>query len=135
MVSTSARRTGDQGEEAAARLLRSRGLRILDRNWRAGPLELDMVCADGDTLVFVEVKTRAANGMTSPADGITARKRRLLFQAARAWLGAHAAWDRPCRFDVVCVIRDGALFTPEHCPHAFDISEFVDCRHTAWQPW
>lgn len=132
---TAARHTGDRGEEAAARLLTRQGLRILDRNWRSGSLELDLVCADGDTVVFVEVKTRAADGLAAPADAMTPHKRRTFFRAARAWLAARNAWDRPCRFDVVQVTHDGVHFIPEHCPDAFDISELVDCRHTAWQPW
>lgn len=49
---------GRAGEDAAATLLHSHGMCILARNWRSGPLELDLVCREGDTLVFVEVKTR-----------------------------------------------------------------------------
>ena len=51
-------RLGHAGEEAAATLLLRAGFRLLDRNWRQGRLELDMVCRDGAELVFVEVKTR-----------------------------------------------------------------------------
>jgi len=59
--------TGEQGEEAAAQALRGKGWQILDRNWRSGHLELDLVCREEGWLVFVEVKTRSRGGRQSPA--------------------------------------------------------------------
>jgi Predicted endonuclease distantly related to archaeal Holliday junction resolvase len=56
--------------------LEAKGLRVLERNVVLGRLELDLVCEDGDTLVFVEVKTRAEGSLATPADGLTAQKRR-----------------------------------------------------------
>lgn len=130
-----AQEIGRRGEDAAAHLLERRGLRILARNWRAGQLELDLVCRDGNTLVFVEVKTRLADGLSSPAEAMTMRKRRAWYRAAQAWLAAHGAWDGPCRFDVVCVTRRGSLVTPEHYPHAFDLTELVGRRYATGQYW
>lgn len=126
---------GRAGEDAAAELLRKKGLKILERNWRKGRLELDIVCADGTTLVFVEVKTRQAEGMSDPADALTPAKRRVLTRAAQAWLAAHNAWRRPCRFDVVCVRKRGLALSAEHYRHAFDFSPTLGGGHTAWQPW
>jgi putative endonuclease len=126
---------GRAGEAVAAALLRSKGLEILARNWRHGRFELDLVCADGETLVFVEVKTRQAEGLAEPADALTTAKRRALAKAAQAWLSAHAAWQRPCRFDVVCVLKRGLTFNAEHYCHAFDFSPALGSGHTAWQPW
>ena len=126
---------GRAGEDAAAALLRKKGLKILDRNWRRGRLELDIVCADGETIVFVEVKTRQARGMSDPADALTPAKRRLVIKAAQAWLAAHNAWRRPCRFDVVCVRKDGLTLSAEHYRHAFDFSSALGGGHAAWQPW
>lgn len=96
-------RTGSEGEDAAARAVRARGWKILDRNWRAGHLELDIVCEDGEELIFLEVKTRAENSLSSPLEALTREKRRRLIRAAQAWLSAHDAWERPCRFDLACV--------------------------------
>jgi ribonuclease HII len=127
--------SGMAGEDAAAELLRKKGMQILDRNWRKGRLELDIVCLDGDTLVFVEVKTRNAQGMSEPADALTPAKRRVLVRAAQAWLGAHNAWRRPCRFDVVCVLKNDFDFSAEHYSDAFDFSPTLGGSHTAWQPW
>ena len=106
-------RTGREGEDAAARAAQARGWKILDRNWRAGHLELDMVCEDGDELVFLEVKTRSENSLSSPLEALTREKRRRLIRAAQAWLSAHDAWERPCRFDLACVTA-GKSGTTEH---------------------
>lgn len=128
-------RLGHAGEDVAAAVLQKVGFRLLDRNWRKGRLEIDLVCADGDTVVFVEVKTRQAQGMSDPADAVTPEKQRRLARAAQGWLAAHDAWRRPCRFDVVCVLRNGDTFSAEHYRHAFDFSSSLGGGHTAWQPW
>lgn len=72
---------GRAGEEAAATLLHARGMRILARNWRSGPLELDLVCREGDTLVFVEVKTRGPGSLGSALEAVGPRKRQSLIRA------------------------------------------------------
>ena len=99
-------RTGREGEDAAARAAQARGWKILDRNWRSGHLELDIVCEDGEELVFLEVKTRAENSLVSALETLTWKKRRRLIRAAQAWLSAHDAWERPCRFDLACVTTE-----------------------------
>ena len=126
---------GRAGEEAAAALLQRAGFTLLDRNWRQGRLELDMVCRDGEELVFVEVKTRRSAGYGGPAGAVTPAKQRVLTRAAQAWLAAHDAWQNPCRFDVVCLLRHGDTFSAEHYPHAFDFSPALDRGHASWQPW
>ena len=127
-------RLGQAGEDAAATLLLRAGFTLLDRNWRQGRMELDLVCRDGDELVFVEVKTRRSGGHGGPAAAITPAKQRILTHAARAWLAAHDAWQNPCRFDVVCLLRHGDTFSAEHYPHAFDFSPALDSSHASWQP-
>lgn len=132
-------RLGREGEEAAARHLEKKGLVLLDRNWRQGRLELDLVCREGDTLVFVEVKSRRHDALARPDEALTPRKRRTLVRAARAWLAAREAWSRPCRFDVVTVLADDSVILHlEHIPHAFDLDDAgaaVDRGHAPWQPW
>ena len=132
---TAKQKLGDRGEEAAARLLVSKQYKILDRNWRRGRLELDLVCEDGDEIVFVEVKTRTAGTLSSPADGMSPGKRRSLTKAARCWLAAHKAWDRACRFDVVCVTNAGQELLLEHHTNAFGLAEPPARGSAAWQPW
>lgn len=126
---------GRRGEEAARRLLRRSGMDVLDTNWRSGRLELDIVCREGDTVVFVEVKTRSRAEHGGPAAALTPAKRRALCRAATAWLAAHDAWSSPCRFDVVCVLCEGDTLHPEHCRNAFEYEPPVDSGHAPWQPW
>lgn len=133
-MSISRQKLGARGEEAAARLLLSKRYAILARNWRAGRLELDLVCADGRDLVFVEVKTRTEGTLTQPADGMTHRKKRNLVKAARVWLSAHGARERACRFDVVCVTDCGQGLKLEHHQNAFSLSDLVDSGNAVGQP-
>ena len=128
-------RLGAQGEDAALALLLRNGFTLLDRNWRSGRLELDLVCREGGTVVFVEVKTRSSAEYGGPAAALTPAKRRALCRAAGAWLAAHDAWGSPCRFDVVCVLRRGDVLYPEHYRHAFSCEPSMDSGHAAWQPW
>lgn len=123
---------GRAGEDAAEALLRRDGWRVLARNWRQGRHELDLVCEDGDDLVFVEVRTRAENGLVSPAESVTPAKRRNLVRAARAYLAAHKAWDRGCRFDVVCVTA-GTTIRTEHIRDAFELDQTLDRGHAPRQ--
>ncbi len=119
---TPARHRGDLGEDAAARYLKNRGLRVLERNWRYRQWELDLICRDGDTLVFVEVKTRRAGTMGIPADGLDFRKQKRLIKAAIQDLTKNYRWDEPCRFDLAAVIDTGSSMEVEHIENAFDLT-------------
>ena len=78
--------SGRQGEEAAAEFLRRHGWTIVERNWRNGRDELDIVGRDGPVLVFCEVRTRAAQAVVPGYFSVTARKKRAVARAARAYL-------------------------------------------------
>ena len=125
---------GQAGEDAAEDFLKRAGFTVLERNWRQGRFELDLVCRDGSVLVFVEVRTRTAGGMVSPLESLNEAKCRHWVEASRRYLFAHQAWTLPCRFDFVCALRTDTTFELEHYRHV-DLSRFVGCRHTAWQPW
>lgn len=94
--------TGRRGEELAAAWLRHAGYEICDRNWRSGRYELDIVARRFDELHFVEVKTRRADGLTSPEEALTPAKQRAFVRAAAAYLAAHGSDAEP-RFDLVAV--------------------------------
>ena len=111
---------GRFGEELAARHLDGAGLRIVDRNWRCAEGEIDIVAADGDTLVFCEVKTRSGTGFGDPAEAITAAKSARLRRLGLRWLAAHGLGWRELRFDVVTVLRrNGADPVVRHLKDAF----------------
>ena len=97
---------GRRGEDAAARHLRQRGWKVLHRNFRAPEGgEVDLVCRDGDTLVFAEVKTRARSSeLSRPADNVTPEKERLVARGALAWLRLLGDPDIEFRFDIIEVI-------------------------------
>lgn len=99
---------GAAGEEAAARHLAAHGLRPLARNFRVKGGEIDLICRDGATVVFVEVRHRTASAdFYDAAASIGPVKRRRLILAARHWLARHG--ETPCRFD--CVLLDGTRLT------------------------
>jgi putative endonuclease len=96
---------GESGELLAADFLRrERGFAVVVRNWRSPRdrrAELDLVCRDGEVLVFVEVKTRAVGARVPGFYAIDRRKKRALRRACRAYLAQLAVRPRTCRFDVV----------------------------------
>ena len=96
---------GRFGEELAARHLEAAGLEILDRNWRCGEGEIDIVAADGPTLVVCEVKTRSGTAFGDPAEAVVGTKAARLRRLALRWLAAQGVGWRDLRFDVVTVVR------------------------------
>jgi putative endonuclease len=126
---------GRRGEEAAERFLSGLGYEVLDRNWRCRWGELDLVCTKGRTVVFVEVKTRKCEGLTSPAEALTPDKRARIAAAARAYLSARKLWERPCRFDLILAVGGDERLELEHVTDAFDLSATLGGGHSAWQPW
>jgi putative endonuclease len=91
---------GARVEQQARALLERAGLEFVGRNYRCARGEIDLVMADGDTLVFVEVRFRASRAFGGAAESIDARKRARIVAAAQHYLLTHRA-ERPCRFDVV----------------------------------
>ena len=98
---------GRKGEEAAARYLVRRGCDIVERNWTCIAGEADIIALDGDTIVFVEVKTRtsAANGL--PGEAVTKEKRARYEKIACLYLEHSEVTDVPVRFDVVALTLIG----------------------------
>ncbi|MDI6747953.1 MAG: YraN family protein [Rhodocyclaceae bacterium] len=94
---------GAAAETAAAQYLAARGLTLITRNFRVKGGEIDIVCRDATTTVFVEVRRRASADFGGAAASITPTKQRRLILAARHWLAQHG--DSACRFD--CVLFDG----------------------------
>lgn len=96
---------GKWGEHKAEEFLRTRGYRIVERNWRYGHRDIDIVAAKDDVLVIVEVKTRRNNLFTEPEDAVDWQKIRSLSVAANAFVKRYRI-DMEVRFDVITVIGD-----------------------------
>jgi len=95
---------GARGERVAVRFLRRRGYHILKTNYRCPAGEIDIIAAEGDTLVFVEVKTRRSDETTHPENSVTLSKQRKVTQAARYFVAQMAAEHIPARFDVISIV-------------------------------
>ncbi len=94
---------GEQGERLAAKHLKRHGFRILERNVRLGPNEVDLIAREGDTVVFVEVKTRRACDPVPPEANVGPEKQRRLRRAARIYISRHDDGETYYRFDIVSV--------------------------------
>ena len=97
------RRLGAFGERLAAAHLVAKGYHIQARNYRCREGEIDIVAQDGETLVFVEVRTRRGDALGGPAESVTARKEARLVAAATAYVQALAEPPADQRIDVVAV--------------------------------
>jgi putative endonuclease len=99
---------GQRAEDLATEFLRRAKMRILERNWRPArnpSLELDIVAQDGDTLVFAEVKSRALKPCSAftALDNFSFAKQKRLRKAVAMYLAQTASWQKPCRFDLICI--------------------------------
>jgi len=99
--------TGKQGETLAADYLEKKGFIILDRNYRFGPNEIDLICLDGNELVFVEVKTRTKHSREQdtvfPENAVTKAKQQSCFKVADAYIYERKMLTVPVRFDVISI--------------------------------
>lgn len=116
-------RVGQTGEDLAAKYLRREGLKVLYRNFRAPKGgEVDIVCRDGDTLVFAEVKTRTSSDYGNPGRAVNRKKQTLITKGAMAWLRALNFPEVIFRFDVVEVILEpGKPPNIEHLRNVFEM--------------
>ena len=109
---------GKIGEEYAVNYLVNKGYQILERNWRSGHKEIDIVAMDGDTLVAIEVKTRKSNTFGEPDIAVGVMKQRMLTWAADAYVRDHNL-DVDVRFDIIDIIFTDKESHIEHIEDAF----------------
>ncbi len=113
-------RAGRLGEKAAKKHLRRSGLKFLTANFRTKRGEIDLVCRDGDCLVFVEVKTRSSEDWVRPAAAVDRERRQRLTRAALDYLRLLRKPPLKVRFDIVEVLlNDGAVGEIRHLPNSF----------------
>lgn len=123
MITTTTKAIGDIGEDAAAEYLKKNRYRILERHYRSGRCEIDLIAEGDDHTVFVEVKARTAGDANEsrfgrPARAVDAEKQKNLLTAAYAWLRAHPGHKAP-RMDVIEVYlqKKGDTVVPGQIVH------------------
>jgi putative endonuclease len=113
---------GKSGEDLACRELERRGYAIIARRYRRRGGELDIVARDGQTTVFVEVKTRHGHRFGEAVEAVHGLKRRRMVHLALDYVMRHRLADSPCRFDVVSIHVDEGRPVVEVFQNAFDVS-------------
>lgn len=114
--------TGKWGEELAADYLLDKGYDIVERDWRIGHRDIDIIARtpDGHDLVFVEVKTRSNDVITKPEEAIDIKKIRNIGIAANAYIKQNNATDNT-HFDIICIVgKDKDSARLEHIRDAFN---------------
>lgn len=109
---------GIEGEELAKRHLQFNGYRILERNWRFGKYEIDIIASKDNTIVIVEVKTRKTDTFGEPEIFVTKQKQKFLVAAANEYIVSNNI-EMETRFDIIAIIRDNNSSTVKHLEGAF----------------
>jgi len=110
---------GIWGEQCAEDYLRRKGYVILERDWKSGHRDLDIIALDGSTMVFVEVKARRNRMFADPEMAVDYKKINNLKKAANHYLN-YRHFDGEFRFDILTIIgNDGHLEELEHIEDAF----------------
>lgn len=107
------------GEEFASSYLKDNGYEILERNWKFGREEIDIIAKKNDTLVIAEVKTRTGNFFGEPEEFVNRQKQRLLIKAANAYVERKNI-DMEVRFDIISIIVSGSKKKINHLEDAFN---------------
>ena len=102
-MSESTKKTGGVGEDLAAAVLTKKGFRVIERNYRYGKGEIDIIAKDKNVLVFIEVKTRKNLEYGPPELAVTKGKQNQIRKIAGAYLYEKEIKDTDCRFDVVAI--------------------------------
>jgi putative endonuclease len=110
---------GRNSESIAADYLLDRGYSILERNYRVGHKEVDLIAQRDRVVAFVEVKSRAGPRYGHPLESITWSKRREIAYVARVWIAANGRPDLLYRFDAVAVLWRSRAPVVEHVPDAW----------------
>jgi len=109
---------GKKGEQLAVEFLQKKGFQIIERNWRLGKNEIDIIARDGKFIVVVEVKTRTSNQLMEPETAVTRDKQKALVRAANAYV-RYKNIDSEVRFDIISILIVKDTPKINHIPDAF----------------
>ena len=113
---------GKVGEDLARKRLKDLGYRILETNYRCPLGEIDLIARDGDTLVFVEIKTRRNQPSGLAKEAVHKRKQAQLSKAALAYMKHKSLWGAKARFDVVAIGMSDGKKEVEIIQDAFELA-------------
>jgi putative endonuclease len=118
------RERGEWGEERAARFLKEKQYRIISRNYSSRYGEIDLIARDKDTVVFVEVKTRAGSAYGRPGEAVDHAKQRKMIKTAMRYIQENELdkQDVGYRFDIVEILYTDEGYRIEHIENAFGVS-------------
>lgn len=109
---------GERGEDIAANYLSNKGYKILERNWTFGKDEVDIIARNDQSIVFVEVKTRASAFYGRPEEFVNRHKQKFMIRAANSYIERHDI-DEEARFDVIGIIINARGREINHIEDAF----------------
>jgi putative endonuclease len=109
---------GKQGEEIAVDFLQKKGYKILERNWKSGKNEIDIIATEGKYIIVVEVKARHSNFAGEPEIAVTMDKQRALIRAANAYVHIMNRSEE-VRFDIVSILVVNGKEQIHHIEDAF----------------
>ena len=113
---------GVLGERIAERWLRRDGWVVVERRFRNGRRDIDLVVRREQTVAFVEVKARKGDDFGGPVSAVNWRKQRELARSAKVWIDRHGQPAEDYRFDVLGVLVNGDRVRVRHVPDAFAIA-------------
>src|SRR6476660_862742 len=110
---------GELGERIAERWLRRQGWRVVQRRYRSGHRDIDLVVERDGTVAFVEVKARRGSEFGDPVEAVNWKKQKELTRSAHVWIDRHGRPFESYRFDVVGILVDGDRVRVRHVADAF----------------
>lgn len=113
---------GKEGEDLALKKVESLGYKCIARNYRCSLGELDLIARDGETLVFIEIKTRKGRSLDYAKEAVHARKQRQMSKVALAYMKRTGCEEARARFDVVVIHQKGLDNEIEVIRNAFDLA-------------
>ena len=112
---------GKLGEDLAFKKIKKLGYKKIIRNYRCPLGEIDIIAMDGDTLVFIEIKTRKDKSLGYAKEAVDARKRRQISKVALAYMKSNDCCEVKARFDVVAINIEGGKPSIEVVKDAFEV--------------
>jgi putative endonuclease len=119
------RALGNKGEDQAAKYLKKKGYRILERNFSTPRGEVDIIALDGDTLVFVEVKGLSRLDMITPEQKVNRKKQKKIANTALIYMAKLGSEYPLARFDVISVHFKWFLPRIVHIKDAFELDSYA----------